>query len=66
MLAMNAQSYAQDRDEVSPGGYLLYDNTWPNDAALQRDDITVLGVPLARMCNEGFDDAQGFFGRAEL
>jgi 2-oxoglutarate ferredoxin oxidoreductase subunit alpha len=58
MLAMNAQTYAQDRDDVSPGGYLLYDNTWPNDHAFERDDITLLGIPLARMCNETFDDAR--------
>ena len=45
-------------DEVSPGGYLLYDNTWPNDEAFERDDITLLGVPLARMCNEVFDDSR--------
>ena len=40
--------------EVSPGGYLLYDSTWPRPALLKRDDITILGVPLARMCNETF------------
>jgi 2-oxoglutarate ferredoxin oxidoreductase subunit alpha len=58
MIAMNAQTYAQDRDEVRPGGYLMYDSTWPRDDVLSRDDITLLGVPLARMCNEAFTGAR--------
>lgn len=58
MVAMNAQTYAQDRDEVSPGGYLLYDSTWPRDHKLAREDITLLAVPLARLCNEAFANAR--------
>lgn len=54
MVAMNAETYAKDLKEVRPGGYLLYDSTWPRPALLKRDDITILGVPLARMCNETF------------
>jgi 2-oxoglutarate ferredoxin oxidoreductase subunit alpha len=54
MVAMNAESYAKDLKEVNPGGYLIYDSTWPRPALLKRDDITILGVPLARMCNETF------------
>jgi 2-oxoglutarate ferredoxin oxidoreductase subunit alpha len=54
MVAMNAETYAKDIKEVSTGGYLLYDSTWPRPALLKRDDITILGVPLARMCNETF------------
>jgi 2-oxoglutarate ferredoxin oxidoreductase subunit alpha len=55
MVAMNAETYAKDVKEVSPGGYLLYDSSWPRPALLSRDDITILGVPLARMCNETFE-----------
>src|SRR5512138_2616136 len=29
MVAMNAETYARDIKEVSPGGYLLYDSSWP-------------------------------------
>src|SRR5580765_5604051 len=54
MVAMNAETYARDVKEVEPGGYLIYDSTWPRPA-LKREDITVLGVPLARLCNENFD-----------
>ena len=55
MVAMNAETYAKDAKEVAPGGYLLYDSTWPRPALLKREDITVLGVPLAKMCNENFN-----------
>jgi 2-oxoglutarate ferredoxin oxidoreductase subunit alpha len=41
--------------EVAPGGFLIYDSTWPRPALLKREDITVLGVPLARLCNENFN-----------
>ncbi len=54
MVAMNAETYGRDLREVAPGGYLLYDSTWPRPALLKRDDITVLGVPLAKLCNEHF------------
>ena len=58
MLAMNIETYARDAKEVSPGGFLLYDSTWPRSTLLSRDDITVLGVPFARLCNERFDGAR--------
>jgi 2-oxoglutarate ferredoxin oxidoreductase subunit alpha len=54
MVAMNAETYARDVRDVAPGGYLIYDSTWPRPALLKRDDVTVLGVPLARLCNENF------------
>jgi len=54
MVAMNAETYAKDVKEVSPGGYLVYDSTWPRPALLKRDDITILGAPFARMCIETF------------
>ncbi|NNJ78486.1 MAG: 2-oxoacid:acceptor oxidoreductase subunit alpha [Xanthomonadales bacterium] len=58
MVAMNVQTYQKDLAEVSPGGFLVYDSTWPRESTLQRDDITVLGVPLSRMCNERFNPAR--------
>jgi 2-oxoglutarate/2-oxoacid ferredoxin oxidoreductase subunit alpha len=54
MVAMNAETYQKDVREVSAGGYLIYDSTWPRSAVLKREDITILGVPLARICNENF------------
>ncbi len=58
MVAMNAQTYARDLAEVAPGGILLYDSTWPRDRQLARPDIDIVGVPLARMCNERFANAR--------
>src|SRR5882672_12506511 len=54
MVALNAETYARDLQEVVSGGYFLYDSTWPRAALMKRDDITVLGVPFARLCNENF------------
>jgi len=58
MVAMNSQTYARDLAEVAPGGVLLYDSTWPRDRQLARPDIEIVGVPLARMCNERFANAR--------
>jgi 2-oxoglutarate ferredoxin oxidoreductase subunit alpha len=58
MVAMNAQTYAKDLADVSSGGWLIYDSTWPRSKLLDREDVTVLGVPLSKMCNEHFDGAR--------
>jgi len=55
MVAMNVQTYAEDMASVRPGGWLIYDSTWPRSQLLDREDIDVVGVPLSRMCNEHFD-----------
>ena len=56
MVAMNPQTFVWDVAELQPGGYLLYDNTKPLPRERLRDDITVLGVPLTRICNETYAD----------
>ena len=58
MIAMNAQTYAEDLASVESGGYLVYDSSWPRKELMTREDVTVLGVPLAKMCNEKFDTAR--------
>jgi len=58
MIAMNAQTYARDLADVAPGGWLVYDSTWPRSKLLDREDVTVLGIPLSKMCNEQFDGAR--------
>src|SRR6267154_1565758 len=55
MVAMNAETYSRDVREVNSGGYLIYDSTWPRSSLLQRGDITVIEVPLAKLVNENFD-----------
>ena len=55
MVAMNAQTYSKDMEDVASGGWLIYDSTWPRSRLLDRKDIAVLGIPLSKMCNEHFD-----------
>ena len=55
MVALNPATYEKDVAEVQAGGWLLYDSTWPLDERLRRPDVTILGVPLAAMCNEQFN-----------
>ncbi|HEX2078400.1 MAG TPA: 2-oxoacid:acceptor oxidoreductase subunit alpha, partial [Longimicrobium sp.] len=54
VVAMNPATYARDVAEVRSGGWLVHDSTWPLARDLAREDITFLGVPLARMCTEHF------------
>lgn len=58
MVAMNAQTYEHDLAEVEPGGCLIYDSTWPRSTLLSRDDISIIGIPLSKMCNEHFEGAR--------
>jgi 2-oxoglutarate ferredoxin oxidoreductase subunit alpha len=59
IVAMNGETYARDVKEVCSGGFLLFDSTWPlDDELLARKDITFLGVPLAKMCNEIFNNSR--------
>jgi 2-oxoglutarate ferredoxin oxidoreductase subunit alpha len=54
MVAMNPATYQKDITELRPGGWLVYDSTWPLDERLVRPDVTSLGIPLAEMCNTMF------------
>jgi 2-oxoglutarate ferredoxin oxidoreductase subunit alpha len=56
MVAVNPQSLAEDIKAAEPGGYLVYDATKPLDLRLQRSDITLLGIPLTRMCQQEYSD----------
>ena len=56
VVAMNPQTFAQDVASIEPGGYLFYDSTRPAPAALARDDIVVLGLPLTEICNAVYSD----------
>lgn len=54
VVALNTATYAKDVASVRPGGYLLYDSSWPLDDTLIREGITILGIPFGRMCVESF------------
>jgi 2-oxoglutarate ferredoxin oxidoreductase subunit alpha len=55
IVALNPATYAKDIATVRPGGYVMYDSSWPMDDELAREDVTILGVPLGRMCIEAFE-----------
>ena len=58
VVAMNPESYARDVAETAPGGWVLHDSSWPLPRGLDRDDVTFLGVPLARMTVENFEGSR--------
>ena len=55
VVALNTSTYDRDVAAVRPGGYLVYDSSWPLDPELVRDDITILGVPFGHLCVENFE-----------
>src|SRR5689334_20298987 len=55
VVALNPETYRKDVATVRPGGWLLYDSSWPLDGALVRDGITVLGIPFGQLCVEAFE-----------
>jgi len=58
MVAMNPQTWAEDLQEIEPGGYLFYDATKPMPPSMFRPDINVVGVPLTAICNATYTDAR--------
>src|SRR5690348_6407683 len=58
MAAMNPQTWDADLAEITPGGYLFYDNTRPLPPSKFRGDITVIGMPLTAICNRTYADAR--------
>jgi len=56
MVAMNAETYAEDIASLRPGGYLLYDNSKPLERELRRSDIHEIGIPIATLLLPEFAD----------
>ena len=56
MVSVNPQSMTDDVASVCPGGYFFYDNTYPLDFNLIRDDIHYIGLPLTEITNQNFDN----------
>ncbi len=54
IVAANGQTLRQDFEELATGGYFIYDSSKALPEDLQRDDITVIGIPLTILCNETF------------
>src|SRR5215510_307416 len=58
MVAVNPQSMRKDHADVRPGGYFLFDSSKPLPPDYVRDDITHIGIPLMKLCNEAYTDAR--------
>ena len=56
MVAMNAETYAEDIASINSGGYLLYDNSKTMNRDLRRSDINEIGVPISTLLLNEFDD----------
>ncbi|HSG89579.1 MAG TPA: 2-oxoacid:acceptor oxidoreductase subunit alpha [Pseudomonadales bacterium] len=56
MVAMNAETYAQDAAEILPGGHVLYDASRPLPKELKRDDVTAIGIPIAQLVAAEYED----------
>jgi 2-oxoglutarate ferredoxin oxidoreductase subunit alpha len=56
MVSVNPQSIAKDIQDVTPGGYFIYDSTKPLDKKLARNDIHVLPIPLMEISMREFVD----------
>jgi len=54
MVSVNPQSMADDVKEVCPGGYFFYDNSYPLNFKLIRDDVNYIGLPLTEISNTNF------------
>ncbi len=58
IVAMNPATYARDIREVTTGGWVMHDSSWPLPRNLNRDDVNFLGVPLAKMTVDNFKGAR--------
>ena len=54
VVALNTGTYARDAAKVRPGGYLMYDSTWPMEQTLAREGVHIIGIPFGRLCAEAF------------
>lgn len=58
MVAVNPQSMKKDYADVKAGGYFVYDSSKPLPPGYDRDDITLLGIPMTELCNAQYSDAR--------
>ncbi|MDB4914478.1 MAG: putative 2-oxoglutarate ferredoxin-oxidoreductase alpha subunit [Gemmatimonadetes bacterium] len=54
VVTLNPSTYAKDVASVTPGGYLLYDSSWPLEPELVREGVTIRGIPFGKMCVDNF------------
>lgn len=55
-IAVNGQTLYNDYMEVLPGGYFIYDSTKELSEEFIRNDLSVIGIPFTKLCNDEFDN----------
>ena len=53
-VAVNGQTLYRDYRDLLPGGYFIYDSSKDLPDDFERDDITVIGIPFTKLCNDEF------------
>ncbi|KGJ98722.1 2-oxoacid:acceptor oxidoreductase subunit alpha [Thalassotalea sp. ND16A] len=56
IVAMNAQSFVADIEDVADGGYLLYDSSKQIPEHLIKKGIHYLGIPISTICLKEFQN----------
>ena len=56
VVAVNGQTLRQDYEGLVSGGYFIFDSSKPLPEDFQRDDVTVIGIPMTQMCNEAVEN----------
>ena len=56
MVAMNMETYEEDVNSLTSGGYLVYDNTRGRPRTLDRTDIVDCGIPITKLILPEFHD----------
>jgi len=56
IVAINGQTLEKDYDDLLPGGYFLYDSTRTLSEHFNRNDITLIGIPLTDICNREIEN----------
>ena len=49
MVAMNAETFAEDIAAIVPGGFLVYDNSKELPPSMRRGDVHAVGVPISQL-----------------
>lgn len=50
IVAVNGKTLKKDYDHLAPGGYFLYDSSKELPDGFDREEITLIGIPLTRIC----------------
>ncbi len=56
IVAVNGRTLKKDYDGLAPGGYFLYDSSRKLGDDFQRDDVTLIGIPLTEICNREIEN----------